>query len=97
MYFRLSKAQQKLENKRHDLAREVSEAIQALPADAAFAGVPAIFAALPVDPHERYSVFQLLDEKPGLFHGYNTQSWSSRLRSCRNSPTLGKQLFAAFK
>lgn len=40
-------------------------------------------------------VFWILDEKPGLFDGYNRyMPW---LRQIRNSPKFGPQMFASFK
>lgn len=57
--------------------------------------IPAIFAALNIKPMERYSVFQLLDEKPGYF-GSTYWEWHAPLRQCRNWPEVGKKMFATF-
>lgn len=56
--------------------------------------IPSLFAKLPIQPMQRYDVFQLLDEKPGNWSDRNEWHW--KLRRVRNTPDLGKQLFATF-
>ena len=42
--------------------------------------------------------FQLLDEKPSWFGGYSgPRAYHSMLRTVRNSPLFGPQLFASFR
>lgn len=79
-------------------AEAVRVAIDRLSAEhgaACFAMIPAIFAALPYPPAERYDAFQILDEKPGQFPGYMSGTWHMYLRQCRNHPIHGRELFAA--
>lgn len=58
---------------------------------ASLALVPPLFAAVGTCWDDRYTVFQMLDEKPGQFHGY--LSWHPLLRQTRNHPTHGPALF----
>lgn len=43
--------------------------------------------------------FWMLDSEPGIFPGYRNPStgWHAKLRSCRNHPIHGAELFATFR
>ena len=63
-------------------------------ADDQLGTIPGLFAALPIKPLQRYDVFQLLDEKPGYWA--DRYDWHPKLRRVRNTPEMGKRLFATF-
>ena len=84
---------------RHDLwvrCDNVVQGILALPLEPAgyLEAIPKLFVGAGKDASERYQVFQELDEKPARHDGAKYWVWHSRLRSVRNHPVHGRELFA---
>ena len=88
------------QEKAHDtrvfkFARTMAAAIAALPSDAAG---PAAVLQLWIDAAGSAAVkcdaFWVMDNEPGRFADYTR--WHPRLRSLRNTPIHGRQLFALF-
>lgn len=71
------------------------DALEALPREpASLTQVPMFFGARAgKTAQDRYAVFRELDERPGSYgYGQGTH-WHSLLRSCRNHPVHGPELF----
>jgi len=87
----------------HSIARDIAIELVKIPyTDTAYEQVPEIFAkhvADVKDRDDRYEIFRLLDERPGLFTsssgGYAYGTGHVLLRQCRNRPDPhGRRLFA---
>jgi hypothetical protein len=60
-----------------------------------FTDVPRIFRELVCSKADKSDIFEELDRYPGLY-GSDT-GWHSKLRSCRNHPIHGQELFEVWK
>lgn len=69
----------------------IRDALAALPPTASDADVVAVFASATASKAQKADAFWMLDERPGLFHGY--LNWHPILRRCRNHPVHGRELF----
>lgn len=74
------------------LAWAVVEALQR--EETQFSDVPEVFAKLQCANWARSTIFEELDRCPALYT--STGGWHSKLRSCRNHPVHGPELFATW-
>ena len=74
--------------------RELAVTLAALPPASSPAKVVEAFAANTDQRRVRADAFLLMDTEPSRFEHY--QAWHPVLRSCRNHPTHGRELFALF-
>lgn len=81
-------------DKKHNaLCSKLIDALLAIDTDKPAAVVEA-FKSVKAKPYELGDAFWTLDSKYGQFREYH--KWHPKLRSCRNTPNEGKQLFALF-
>jgi hypothetical protein len=89
----MTRAEEKRQTDLRIFCREITKVI----VDKTPADMPALFAEMkPPKGCTRYDVFQMLDEKPGLFSvGGSYFAWHHVLRIARNTPDIGRAMFKA--